>query len=381
MSKVEGVNPSMRHMIKTLVGNMMAPLFRLNIHLLKSTKYCAIYMKKIMEIYEENVPEYISLMRRPKKEEKIISIEKPNDILNQTAIIMQGPIVHKDDFTLESIKIYNKIFPGVLVIVSTWEDEKKENILEIEQLGNCIVILNKYPKYSGLVNLNYQVASTLSGIHAARDLGKKYVLKTRTDYRFMRLGCLEFMHGLLKDYPVDDKVGYQKERIILASSIQGSMFKAYWPGDQYAYGNIEDMLHYWDYDMQEINLSGAELMRYYKENQFTQREAEESLKSPEVALQMDYYKRMQDEATEFTLESYWNHLKSQYIILSREDLAVYWPKYLTRYDEAERMGTYYADDSEEKCLSYNWDYIRWYNLYNGTLTYKKEYEAFREKYL
>ena len=92
--------------------------------------------------------------------------------MEKTAIIMQGPLVREDDFTLETVKIYEKLFPGTVIIVSTWEDSAEEYVKKLSELSNCIVLLNEPPKFSGILNLNMQVVSTLAGIKKAKELEK-----------------------------------------------------------------------------------------------------------------------------------------------------------------------------------------------------------------
>jgi hypothetical protein len=58
----------------------------------------------------------------------------------QLAIVMQGPIAHKDNFTLETLKIYQQHFSDSKIILSTWEDEDLVALREFEDLGIAISI-------------------------------------------------------------------------------------------------------------------------------------------------------------------------------------------------------------------------------------------------
>ncbi len=47
----------------------------------------------------------------------------PHISLEDTAIVMQGPIMYDDDFTMETLYRYRAIYPDTLIILSTWEGE------------------------------------------------------------------------------------------------------------------------------------------------------------------------------------------------------------------------------------------------------------------
>ncbi len=93
-----------------------------------------------------------------------------SDENNKIAIVVQGPIIIKNDFTFETLKLYINIFPNAIVILSTWDDQSVRVISKIRDLG-IRVIINKYPKYSGIGNVNYQIISTINGLVKAESLG------------------------------------------------------------------------------------------------------------------------------------------------------------------------------------------------------------------
>ena len=64
---------------------------------------------------------------------------------NKFAIIIQGPIENEDEFTLETVKIYKKIFPNTKIILSTWNTEK-QSIIDKFKRENIEIILNEIPK-------------------------------------------------------------------------------------------------------------------------------------------------------------------------------------------------------------------------------------------
>jgi cystathionine beta-lyase/cystathionine gamma-synthase len=86
---------------------------------------------------------------------------------------MQGPIMLHKSFTYETIRLYNKIFPHVDIILSTWQDEDENTLRELEKLS-VKVILNEKPSNHGHSNINLQIISTSIGVKYAYD--NKYLL-------------------------------------------------------------------------------------------------------------------------------------------------------------------------------------------------------------
>ena len=99
--------------------------------------------------------------------------------LDDYAIIIQGPLDLKHNFTFETLKYY-KLNYDCTIILSTWEEKIIKFLNEIKKL-DIEVLINKKPNTSGWGNINYQTLSTYNAIKHAKLLGKKYVAKTRTD--------------------------------------------------------------------------------------------------------------------------------------------------------------------------------------------------------
>ena len=102
---------------------------------------------------------FLSYTFRPKFEKDTFKNIRFHNNSQNTAIIIQGPIKNYEIFVLETIKIYSKIFPEALVVLSTWEDEVNQNFSNIiKDLNNVQLILSKKPitKY----NVNLQIIST-----------------------------------------------------------------------------------------------------------------------------------------------------------------------------------------------------------------------------
>lgn len=325
---------------------------------------------------EQSGKEYLSVFRRPKYPEDVVSIEEETEIQRKCAIVMQGPLEKKDNFTLNTIRIYRKLYPGVMVIVSTWEGEDLEYIRQLNSEPNCRVICSKTPEHSGLLNLNCQITSTMAGLREAKNIGREYVFKSRTDNRISTKGVFEFLYLVLHSYPVDKAIAYQKYRIVAGEEPRyGSMFSPFWFSDQFGFGYIDDMLKYWDYPQQNDDFDKEDLQNAVWEKGMTINERTNADLAAETRIVRNYFFRMENQIPKCSVKEYWKIIKKQFIIVSHTDVGLFWPKYdYMRFDEAWWQGAYYFEDNDSKCVSYNWNFLHWLSLYNGVMKYKEKYE-------
>ena len=70
---------------------------------------------------------------------------------SEYAVVLQGPINRRNNFTLETLLLYKKYFRNALIILSTWEGEDKYCIEQARKAG-VEVILNKEPEFAGNIH-------------------------------------------------------------------------------------------------------------------------------------------------------------------------------------------------------------------------------------
>lgn len=327
--------------------------------------------------FESEENEFASYLKRPKYANQNVSIEKPNDIHKKSAILIQGPIDKDDDFTLETIKMYEVIYPGVLIVLSTWKNEDKSIIDRIKHETKAKIVLSDYPDFTGIGNILYQITSTMAGLEKIKELEKEWIFKTRTDFRFYKKGIMSAMYGLVNQFALPDDIYYQKYRMIGGQCLLGGMFHPFYIADQYMYGHIEDMYNYWNYSFQANkarNYTKAEVIQLKKDNNYNINQMVDNNLIVEATISRNYLERMEGNLPEATIYNYWNFVKNNFVIMGREDLGAFWHKYDIRYVESVRNGTYYSNDSTTFLRAYNWDFVNWLNLYNGLLEYDEEYE-------
>lgn len=362
--------------MKKIFENIITWLFYIQLKGIKIISKKALYgpcVRSFCRAFEKNSPYYVTLNFRPKKAERLISIEKESQNASKFAIIMQGPLIEKDEFTLETVKVYNKLFPGVCIIISTWESENGEYIKKISKCENVSIVLSKMPSFSGKNNFNYQLYSTRRGLEQARKLGKSYVLKSRNDYRITKRGLMEYLYNLLETFPVTGHEISLKKRIVIINGGLSSMLKPYYVGDQVNFGHIDDMDTLWNIDFLNENLKSEEFYSWLKREHVTwvdERKETSMLCKPLIL-------NNTGREAEFTNQAYWSLMKDYFITISAKDINVYWIKYDSKYEETLWDGDYCRNDSDDVCYCYNWTISEWINLYYGSL----RYDEMIEKYL
>ncbi len=208
---------------------------------LKQWRYKAIGF--FLDILEPLIGRYITFHTRPMRANGVL-VEPDESIrdYSEYAIVIQGPLLLKNNFTLETLKLYKKYFRNAFLVLSTWEDEDKNQIDQIKKVG-VEVILNKKPANPGPRNINMQITSAVAGLRKATEAGKKYVLKTRTEARIYNYNSLFFLSNLLRGFPLTAPGYKQRGRLI---STHGTVHKWYFFSDMLIFGYTEDVLLYYE---------------------------------------------------------------------------------------------------------------------------------------
>lgn len=335
------------------------------------------YMKNMVLLYEKNTDYYAAYRIREKKAAQLMTVEQENDLDASVAIIIQGPLVLEDHFTLETVRIYGKLYPSAKVILTTWDSEEQEELDIIRKEKNCIVVTSKLPDDPGVINVNYQCVSTRRGIDEAKKIGASYVAKTRTDWRMYQKGVLRFMIHMLDQYPTDNYLFKQNKRIIsqdISTSETSLLFYPYFISDIFQFGNIDDMEKYWNHPLcEQGDMTKMGLDSFIRDNNMTWKERIEKGLIIEARLCRDYYFRMSGKTADITVDEFWRFLRSYFMILPRSITGGYWYKYEDRrICESDDWGTCYKEDSIDSLLTYNFDFVNWMNLYCDDLDYPEK---------
>ena len=280
------------------------------------------YSRKIFKLlaFIGTKEDFFSYHLRSKDTNNIIDDSiKIKENFEKIGIVLQGPIQYEDSFTYETLKLYKKIYPNSEIILSIWKDEKKDELDRIRNIG-VVVVENDKPETGGFINLNYQIVSTKNAVLKAKELGCKYILKSRTDIRIYETGVDKFLISLLKNFPT--KYSKQKQRII---GIDINTHK-YGIGisDIFQFGTTEEMEKMWNIDLIKKVTTMEKYLKFEKDSTAVDRFYFEF---SECYL-LKKYLFINGIELKPKLESYYKVLKNNFIIIDSSMINMYWNKYL-----------------------------------------------------
>lgn len=314
------------------------------------------------EAIEQNSNCYVTYNLFPKVAKDLNKwIPYKGRISEKNCIIIQGPIRYKDDFTLETVRYYGRIFPGVQVIVSTWENESQTYIDKLKREKNCVVVVSKYPDCSGAGNVNYQTISSLQGMKEALKLGKQYALKTRSDTRVTAVGIMDILYQMLRTYPLPVKgKNSQKERLILFNTW---LFQPYHDSDIFFYGTVKDMIQLFDKKLNR-DRSIENAANKMVGNRWTYRDLYEHPYGENEIL-IKYFEKVNGSVA-CDLGQWWSVLGERVIALPLNFLRPLWVKYDYNHEESNFFMTY-RRKIMGGCGMDNTkvDFTMWLDMYNG----------------
>lgn len=277
-------------------------------------------IRKILAYFECKLNLYLRVHSRPKffdEHTKHLYQSYP-DVGPAFGILLQGPIIAEDNFTLQTVKQYKYIYPNVIIIVSTAVDSDQFLIKDIEDAG-VNVITYQIPEFKGISNVNMQILSTMAGLRFLKEKGVKYMLKGRTDQRCSKqVDFLSFMRNLQTVFPVHDAV--IKERLIIIST--NAFSTRFYPiTDMFMFGRIVDMELYWnmpldtaveyDKDPDWVTFMKYNVAEGYLVNNFFKK--------------INFIPNWTSEDSEYFLSKY-------FCIIDQEQVDLYWLKYERFFD-------------------------------------------------
>jgi hypothetical protein len=269
--------------------------------------------------------------------------------LAPTAVVIQGPLVGSDNFTLETVRLYRRLMPQALLVVSTWRSTSPVAIEQLRAEG-ADVVLSDPPAVSGGHNINFQMISTSAGIRHARQAGCEYVIKTRTDQRFHAHAVLPYLFALLEEYPSIDPARQRQRIIELSLSI--CRYRPYSMCDMFQFGHVDDLLAMWELPLDPRSHTAAE----YALQQITPRRFAED-RTAEVYVHRGYLEAI-GERTEVDLATYYRHMADYFIVIDKEAVDLFWNKYEAREYGLAVNPLYQPWRPTAKFFSRDWHVVR-----------------------
>jgi hypothetical protein len=251
----------------------------------------------------------------------------------KTAIILQGPIWYEDNFTLNTCKLYRMLYPSVDIYISIWDDDKLFTQKKWEDLRVTIIKTPKPQVLEQLGNIQLQTALVWSALTMAKQNQVQNIFKSRADQRMLDPHFLYGFHY----YSCLLEKNIQRITFGLHDSIFHIPYKV---NDQFMFGNIDDLMAYWQPDISAFMDMTREVP-----NQF-------GPLSPEQLLFGRYLKTFKNLQLDYTSKQY-RSACAELIAFSDEGTeAMVWIKYPFRY----KPHWEFNDKS--------WRQWRWYEWYN-----------------
>ncbi|MEO1615223.1 MAG: WavE lipopolysaccharide synthesis family protein [Planctomycetota bacterium] len=262
---------------------------------------------------------------------------------SSVAIVMQGPIIDRDDLSLETIRLYRRTMPNAEIIVSTWNDVSDNARSRVLETG-ALIVTSEPPEERGPHNLNMQIACTRRGMEEAHALGFDYVMKTRLDTRIHTHHADQFCIDLLEQFPVGSSIGQSKRIVVMDFATR--LYIPYHPSDMMMFGATEDLLFYWS-----LPLCGPE--QTFRVCDEFDRMLEQSI--PEIVVGRSYFQRRGLELTG-QLDQWWQLLADQFVVIDRDMIDFFWPKY--NYNVDQRLGMKWDTSNMALCHFNQWMQIQ-----------------------
>ena len=297
---------------------------------------------------------FLSYSFRPKLEKDTFKNIKFQNNSENTAIIIQGPIKNYENFVIETIKIYSKIFPEALLVLSTWKDEVNKSFLNnIKNLNKFHLIQNIKPITN--YNVNLQILSTSKALEFVLKNNYKFSLKTRTDCRIYNPNSIIFLKSLLQTFKIKDNNLISNR--ILASSIDSRLYRVYGLTDICLFSETRELYNYFKNENYEDSLKK---LNVDLENPIVKNTAVIN----EIFLCARYLSNLNYEL-DWSLDDWWKRCGELFCIFDTSSIDMFWYKYHWKYEQ--RFICNYTSEFNQSL-----QYSDWLNLYNlKTETYNK----------
>lgn len=172
-----------------------------------------------------------------------ISFESRGDL--SVGIVLQGPVVLKRDFTIETLRLYRRRYPNVPIVLSTWKGLPQKLLAKCRDL-NVFVLENEELDYSDFGNLSRQKVTSLAGLNELLSMKLNFALKTRTDQRIYSSDFIEQLLSLNAIFPRhDSKQRDSSSRIFI--TYQNSFIDRPLSGSDFLqFGKTADLARLWE---------------------------------------------------------------------------------------------------------------------------------------
>ena len=260
--------------------------------------------------------EFATHVYRPKNADEV-GIRSEKRAKRKTAIVIQGPIKYEDNFTYETVKLYNLLYPECEVVLSTWEDEAEKAKELFDDLKVSLCFSSK-PAHAGFGNSAFQTISSKKGIDKAIELGCERICKTRTDQRFYKPNLFYELDRLLDLFPLKTDTEQKKRIVCISTTTDKNRF--YNICDMFVYGDASDINRYFSCPIDERDYDGKTQVVWTNATDFAKLRFAEEWFTTHFIESLGYELKWTKEDSDF----YRNNL---FIIIDASLLDFVWMKY------------------------------------------------------
>lgn len=227
-------------------------------------------------------------------------------------IVIYGPVITENKFTLNSIKLYSRLFEDTNIVLTTNPSPKLASIKNAN-IPNVKIIENNLHTGDVLGNdVRSRILNCVSGLNYLRKHDITHAIVIRSDFRLTYDNVSCYLQNLINYYVLDDTVGDQKSRIIICSK-NTLRYIPFCFSNDFQFGHINDLLEYWNnWDIINlINKKGSNLD--FKED---------NLLRYEVIMGFKYAKYKIANHFCYNLNSYYEFLAQRFVILDNQQLGI-----------------------------------------------------------
>lgn len=337
------MNKYLKKIIQKILGVYFYPLHYANI--ITHNRYLrGLLISYAKNIYQNSDDYQISfLLREFSHKEKVQYFDA------DVAIVMQGPVFLKDNFTYKTLSYYRFIYPNVPIVLSTWKGEISDHLRkDLEQL-DVTIIESELPKMPGYGHVNYQIFSSLQGVLAVKEkYNVSYVFKCRTDQIYRKPALLSYLRNIHRLFPTQ---GHKLlGRLIFLSHTNSFRYFPFFLCDYMTFGYLADVEKLYNVPFETSHHSykiDSGLVKYVidrlvKYELFYEIKATSSilerfdnvarkLNLPEVHILKSFYHKWIAEEKQTLLQEYHYFLKNYAIVVDNIDLMFDFYKYTDGY--------------------------------------------------
>lgn len=267
---------------------------------------------------------------------------------SNSSIIIQGPILKKNNFTLNTINLYIKNCRSK-IILSTWKNELTENETKDLKKRGVKIILNEPPIFAGPSNINFQLISTSEALKNSIKNNDEFCIKTRTD---CRIYLKKFDENLLRFYFFFKK----KNRLLkLGSTSLTRESRLFGISDILMFGPPKEMLKYFpkSSSKKEFNYFNDFLKKIRSKNKKLLSDSYKCI--PENFICYNYIKKYINKKIKYDKKNYYNCLKNNFLIIDNSTIDLFWYKYNHQFEFRDKE---YNNDVLYSYLSH----LRWLKI-------------------